>query len=70
MTQAEPLPFTEEEWAQTPAAVQEFVHPLIIPVQALETEVQSLREQLNRNSRKSSMPPSSDGPRVPPKQKS
>ncbi len=68
MTRPEATPFTEEEWAQTPSAVQEFVLTLITRLQALETEVQSLREQVNRNSRNSSMPPSSDGPRVPPKQ--
>jgi len=47
--------------------VQEFVLSLIVRVQALEAEVAALREQLNRNSRNSSQPPSSDGPEVPPK---
>jgi transposase len=67
MIRPETTSFTEEEWAQTPPAVQEFVLALLTRVQTLEAEVQSLREQVNRNSRNSSMPPSSDGPRVPPK---
>jgi len=66
-TQAEQMPFSEEEWAQTPPAVQEFVLALIARVQALETVIANLREQVNRNSRNSSKPPSSDGPTVPPK---
>lgn len=61
----EQMPFTAEEWAQTPTAVQEFVLSLIARVQVLEAEVAVLREQLNRNSRNSSRPPSSDGPDVP-----
>ena len=54
-----------EEWAETPRAVQEFVVALVAHVQALEAEIASLREQVNRNSRNSSRPPSSDGPEVP-----
>jgi transposase len=61
-TQPEQTPFTEEEWAQTPPAVQEFILALIVDVQKLETEVSALRERVNRNSRNSSKPPSSDGP--------
>ena len=37
---------TEEEWAQTPAAVQELVLSLIVRVQELEAEVAKLREQV------------------------
>jgi transposase len=66
-TQPEQTPFSEEEWAQTPPAVQEFVLALVAHVQALETELTTLRERVNRNSRNSSKPPSSDGPDVPPK---
>lgn len=54
-----------EEWAQTPRAVQEFVLVLVAHVQALEAEIAGLRERVNRNSRNSSRPPSSDGPEVP-----
>jgi transposase len=66
-TLSEQMPFSDEEWAQTPQAVQGFVLSLIVRVQALEAEVATLREQLNRNSRNSSKPPSSDGPEVFPK---
>ena len=61
------MPFSAEEWAQTPQAVQEFVLSLVVRVQGLEAEVATLREQLDRNSRNSSQPPSSDRPEVPPK---
>lgn len=66
-TLSEQMPFSDEEWAQTPKAVQEFVLSLIVRVQALEAEVAALREQINGNSHNSSKPPSSDGPEVPPK---
>lgn len=56
------MPFSAEEWAQTPPAIQEFVRSVLVQVQALEAEVATLREQLNRNSDNSSQPPSSDGP--------
>jgi transposase len=58
------MPFSAEEWAQTPRAVQEFVVSLIAHVQALEAEIATLRERANCNSRNSSRPPSSDGPEV------
>lgn len=60
-------PFSDEEWAQTPPAVQEFLLSLIVHVQKLEAEIAELRERVNRNSHNSSKPPSSDGPEVPPK---
>jgi len=55
---------TAEEWGQTPQSVQDFVKVLIMRIQALETEVAQMREQINRNSGNSSQPPSSDGPSV------
>jgi hypothetical protein len=63
---SEQMLFSAEEWTQTPVAVQGFVLSLIVRLQALETEVADLREQLNRNSRNSSQPPSNDGPDVSP----
>lgn len=63
-TQPEQMPLSEEEWAQTPPAVQEFVLALITRLQELEAELAALRERVNRNSRNSSKPPSSDGPDV------
>ena len=65
-TQPEQTGFSEQEWAQTPPAVQEFVLALLVRVRELEAELATLREQVNRNSRNSSQPPSSDGPSVPP----
>ena len=66
-TRPEQTSFSQREWAQTPLAVQEFVLALIARVQELEAEVSALHEQVNRNSRNSSKPPSSDGPDAPPK---
>jgi transposase len=63
-TNRKEMPFSAEEWYQTPPAVQEFVLSLLARVEALEAEVVELREQLNRNSSNSSQPPSSDGPDV------
>ena len=66
-TRPEQTPFSQREWAQTPLAVQECVLTLVARVQELEAEVSALREQVNRNSRNSSKPPSSDGPDAVPK---
>ena len=66
-TQLEQMPFSEEEWTQTPSVVQEFVLVLLARVQVLEADLSTLRERVNRNSRNSSKPPSSDGPDVLPK---
>jgi transposase len=60
------LPFSEEEWAETPSAVQEFLLSLVVKVEELEAEIAELKERVNRNSRNSSKPPTSDGPDVPP----
>ncbi len=60
-TQPEQTIFSEQQWAQTPPAVQEFVLTLLVRVRELEAELAALREQVNRNSRNSSQPPSSDG---------
>jgi len=59
------IPFSAEEWAQTPKAVQEFVLSLVAQVQGLEAEIATLREQVDCNSRNSSQPPSRDGPQMP-----
>jgi len=58
------MPFTAEEWEQTPKAVQSFIVALLAQVQELKIRVATLEEQAKRNSRNSSQPPSSDGPEV------
>jgi len=63
-TPPEQAPFSQEEWAQTPPAVQAFVWDLVAHVQQLENELSTLHERTNRSSRNSSKPPSSDGPEV------
>jgi transposase len=63
----EQMPFSAEEWEQTPKAVQEFVLSLVVRVQELESEMADLHERVKRSSRNSSQPPSSDGPEVPQK---
>jgi transposase len=68
------LPITEEDWNQTPPAVQAVVITLWQQVQTLQTqvatlqaEVAQLREQVGRNSQNSSQPPSADAPSAPPR---
>lgn len=58
------MSFSAEEWEQTPKAVQSFIVALLAQVQKLEIRVATLEEQVKRNSRNSSQPPSSDGPEV------
>jgi transposase len=60
----EQMPFTVEEWAQTPPAVQEFVLTLLVTLQMGQGEKANLHERLNRHSGNSSRPPSSDRPEV------
>jgi hypothetical protein len=41
------MPFSDEEWAQTPRAVQEFVLTLLVRIQPLEAELADLHEQVS-----------------------
>lgn len=59
-----------EDWAQTPPSVQNLVVILLARIRAFETEVAQLRERVDRNSRNSSRPPSSDGPEVAKRERS
>lgn len=52
----------EEDWQGTPRAVQALVVTLWEQVQTLSAKVRELEEQLGRNSRNSSRPPSSGPP--------
>src|SRR5579863_3349088 len=51
----------EAVYAQGPAAVKAMVEQLCAVIRALEGRVQALEDQLAKNSRNSSKPPSSDG---------
>jgi len=64
-----------EDWQRPPPSVQGVIVRLLERVAALEQEVsnlrtahEQLREQTQRSSHNSSQPPSSDAPRVPPRQ--
>lgn len=65
------LPIPHEDWDRTPISVQMVIITQIAilreQVARMEGEVERLREQINKNSRNSSKPPSSDGPQTPPK---
>jgi len=57
-----PTGISPEDWTATPVAVQQLVVVLI-------GQITELRERVNKTSRNSSKPPSSDGPGAPPRQK-
>jgi transposase len=73
------LPISAEDWENTPASVQavvlllwrenqtlrDQVAKLESRVEGLQTEVEKLRERVNKNSQNSSKPPSSDPPQTP-----
>jgi transposase len=73
------LPISAEDWENTPTTVQavvlllwrenqtlrEQVTKLQNQVEGLQTEVKKLHERVNKNSRNSSKPPSSDPPQTP-----
>ena len=56
------LPFTPQDWAQTPLAVQAYVRTLRDEVAQLHDRVETLQARLTQNSTTSSKPPSSDAP--------
>lgn len=67
------MPITQEEWEDTPPAVQRLIEALWQENQALkeqlvnlQAEVAGLRERVQQNSRNSSKPPSSDPPQKRP----
>ena len=57
-----PFPFTPQDWAQTPLAVQAYVRTQRDEVKQLHDCVESLEARLQQNSTTSSRPPSSDSP--------
>lgn len=56
-----------EDWAATPAVVQELVLSLFATVQQLTHRMTDLEERQRQTSRNSSKPPSSDPPSAPPR---
>src|SRR5262249_3146183 len=57
-----PFPFTPQDWAQTPPAVQAYVHTLHDELTQCRQRVEALEGRLTQNSATSQPPPSSDSP--------
>jgi len=64
-----PNGISAEDWAVTPVAVRVLVLSLVATVEELSQQVAAQEERLNKNSRNSSKPPSSDLPNIPPRRK-
>jgi transposase len=64
-----PFPFTEQDWEQTPPAVQAYLHTLRAEMGQLQERVESLEARVNQNSTTSSRPPSSDSPYKKPRRR-
>jgi len=56
------VPITPEDWEKTPASVQAVIVKFWQDIQTLKEQVDKLQERVNKNSRNSSKPPSSDPP--------
>src|SRR4029450_2383608 len=64
-----PFPFPPQDWAQTPLAVQAYVHALRDEVAQLHDRVETLEARLQQNSTTSSKPPASDSPYKKPRRR-
>src|SRR5262245_52997668 len=64
-----PFPFTPQDWEQTPAAVQAYVHHLQDELTQLRERVEALEARLTQNSTTSHRPPSADSPYKKPHQR-
>jgi transposase len=64
------FPFTEQDWAQTPPAVQAYLYTLHDEMSQLQERVEKLEVRLNQDSTTSSRPPSSDSPYKKPRRRS
>jgi transposase len=64
-----PFPFTAQDWAQTPLAVQAYVRTQRDEVAQLQNRVETLETRLQQNSTTSSRPPSSDSPYKKPRRR-
>src|SRR5499433_2010743 len=65
-----PFPFTPQDWAQTPPAVQAYLHTVQDALQQLQERVATLEARLTQNAMTSSRPPSSDSPYKKPRRRS
>jgi transposase len=63
------FPFTEQDWAQTPPAVQAYVSTLHDEMSQLHEQVERLQARLKQDSTTSSRPPSSDSPYKKPRRR-
>src|SRR5918999_119983 len=64
-----PFPFTQQDWQQTPPAVQAYLQTLHHEVGQLHERVESLEARLKQDSTTSSRPPSSDSPYKKPRRR-
>ena len=63
------FPFTPQDWAQTPPAVQAYLRTVRDELGQLQNRAEILEAQLRQNSTTSSRPPSSDSPYKKPRQR-
>jgi transposase len=64
-----PFPFTPQDWAQTPPAVQAYLRSVCDALGQVQARVETLEARLTQNSTTSSRPPSSDSPYKKPRQR-
>jgi len=65
-----PFPFIQQDWAQTPPAVQAYLHTVRDELAQLRARVEALEARLTQDSTTSHRPPSSDNPYKKPRQHS
>ena len=64
-----PFPFTPQDWAQTPPAVQAYLRTVHDELGQLHERVEALEARLKQNSQTSSQPPSADSPYKKPRRR-
>src|SRR5215471_6444872 len=64
-----PFPFTPQDWAQTPPAVQAYLRTVRDELRQLQEHVARLEARLHQDSTTSHRPPSSDNPYKKPRQR-
>jgi transposase len=63
------FPFTQQDWDQTPPAVQAYLHTLHHEMGQLQEQMERLEARLQQDSTTSSKPPSSDSPYKKPRRR-